>query len=66
MVISSDTFKGALPATVGLCLGAGAVFALGAPAVLRPPLENKISSLMIKAGLKDSKNRWPWNHRISR
>ena len=47
MVISSDTFKGALPATVGLCLGAGAAFALGVPAVLRPPLENKISSLKL-------------------
>ena len=47
MVISSDTFKGAFPATVGLCLGAGAAFALGAPAVLRPPLKNKISSLKL-------------------
>ena len=47
MVISSDTFKGALPATVGLCLGAaaGGAFAPAAPAVLRPPLKNKISSL---------------------
>ena len=51
MVISSDNFE-ALPATAGLCLGVvGADFALEAPAVLRPPLKKKISSII-----------WSWNN----
>ena len=38
MVISSETFK-ALPATVGLCLGACATLGLAPGVALRPPLK---------------------------